>query len=77
MYEANLTYFKELTMYILAGKKALAKARSTTLVELQEKAKESGLVDRFILDEAKKVYEVYPELAGELAISALEYSLTG
>lgn len=40
-------------------------------------AKKSGLVNRFALDEAKKVYEVYPELAGELAISALEYSLTG
>ena len=45
MYESNLVYFKELTMYILAGKKALAKARSTTLVELQQKAKETGLTE--------------------------------
>ena len=45
MYESNLTYFKELTMYILAGKKALEKAQSTTLVELQNKAKESGLTE--------------------------------
>lgn len=43
MYETNLSYFKELSMYILAGKQALEKARSTTLVELQEKAKASGL----------------------------------
>ncbi len=45
MYDSNLTYFKELTMYILAGKKALEKAQSTTLVELQNKAKESGLTE--------------------------------
>ena len=43
MYEMNLTYFKELTMYILAGKKRLEQERSTTLVELTEKAKASGL----------------------------------
>ncbi len=43
MYDTNLIYFKELTMYILAGKKKLAEERETTLVALQEKAKESGL----------------------------------
>ncbi|MBR4309309.1 MAG: toxic anion resistance protein [Oscillospiraceae bacterium] len=42
MYDANLTYFKELTMYILAGKKKLALERSTTLAQMQEKAKLSG-----------------------------------
>ncbi len=42
MYEANLTYFKELTMYILAGKQKLALERSTTLAEMQEKARLSG-----------------------------------
>lgn len=36
-----------------------------------------GLVNKFILDEIKVVYPTYPELAMELAISALEYSLTG
>ena len=45
MYETNLTYFKELTMYIIAGKKKLEEERATTLVELQEKAKESGLAE--------------------------------
>ena len=34
MYESNLVYFKELTMYIIAGKKKLEQERSTTLVEL-------------------------------------------
>lgn len=43
MYDANLVYFKELTMYILAGKKALETARETTLSELRAKAAESGL----------------------------------
>lgn len=43
MYQLNLTYFKELSMYILAGKKRLAKLRSEDLVALQEKAKASGL----------------------------------
>lgn len=45
MYDSNLLYFKELTMYILAGKKALEKAQTTTLVELQNKAKETGLTE--------------------------------
>ena len=43
MYNRNLAYFKELTMYILAGKKKLEKERSTTLVELSARAKQSNL----------------------------------
>ncbi len=43
MYDLNLTYFKELTMYIVAGKKKLANERATTLVELQNKAKATNL----------------------------------
>lgn len=38
MYDMNLQFYKELTMYIIAGKKALEIARSTKLVELREKA---------------------------------------
>ena len=34
MYDKNLEFYKELTMYIIAGKKALERARSTRLVEL-------------------------------------------
>lgn len=45
MYESNLTYFKELTMYILAGKKKLEEEQNTTLVELKKKAEESGLAE--------------------------------
>lgn len=43
MYEQNLAYFKELTVYILAGKKKLEEIRNGKLKELQEKASESGL----------------------------------
>lgn len=43
LYNMNMGYFKELSMYIIAGKKALQKERETTLVELQEKARKSGL----------------------------------
>ena len=43
MYEMNLTYFKELTMYILAGKKRLADVRANELPALVAKAKQSGL----------------------------------
>ena len=43
MYELNLTYFKELSMYILAGKKKLAEVRGTQLKELLSRANVSGL----------------------------------
>ena len=43
MYEINLSYFKELSMYILAGKKRLAEVRATELSEATAKAKASGL----------------------------------
>ncbi len=43
MYELNLTYFKELSMYILAGKKKLAEVRGTQLAELTARAQASGL----------------------------------
>ena len=43
MYELNLTYFKELSMYILAGKKKLAEVRETRLKELLARAEASGL----------------------------------
>ena len=43
MYELNLKYYKELTMYILAGKKRLKRERETTLEELKAKAQRSGL----------------------------------
>ena len=45
MYELNLTYFKELTMYILAGKKRLKEIREGELAELVAKAERTGLAE--------------------------------
>ena len=42
MYELNLKYYKELTMYIIAGKKRLAEVRATDLEALRQKAEKSG-----------------------------------
>ena len=67
MYELNLVYFKELTMYILAGKKKLAEVRANDLKAAQEKAQHTqlpedaqaardlaDLCDRFV----KKLYDL-------------------
>lgn len=45
MYDANLVYFKELTMYIIAGKKKLETVRNEELPALMEKAQSSGLAE--------------------------------
>lgn len=45
MYELNLTYFKELTMYIMAGKKKLKDVREKDLTEKKLKAQRSGLAE--------------------------------
>lgn len=45
MYQMNTSYFKELTMYIIAGKKKLDKAYNEELPAMLKKAQESGLAD--------------------------------
>ena len=45
MYDANLVYFKELTMYIMAGKKKLETVRNEELPALMERAQSSGLAE--------------------------------
>ena len=45
MYELNLSYFKELTMYILAGKKKLKEVREGELAELVAKAQRTGFAE--------------------------------
>ncbi|MCD8006496.1 MAG: toxic anion resistance protein [Oscillospiraceae bacterium] len=45
MYDQNLAYFKELTMYIMAGKQKLEETRNGKLKELEAKAKETGLAE--------------------------------
>lgn len=67
MYEANLTYFKELSMYVLAGKKKLNEVRSRELPQLLERAKQSNLpedaqkakdLDNFCSRFEKKVHDL-------------------
>ncbi|HCI74351.1 MAG TPA: toxic anion resistance protein [Lachnospiraceae bacterium] len=75
MYDMNLQYFKELSMYIAAGKKRLAQVRAGELKQLQEKAAATGdaqdaqaakdlgaLCDRF----EKKLHDL--ELTRQIAI---------
>ena len=45
MYELNLTYFKELTMYILAGKQKLNEVRTTKLAEMIRRAQTTGATE--------------------------------
>ena len=45
MYANNLAYYKELTMYILAGKRRIEEAREVELTAAKKKAEESGLAE--------------------------------
>ena len=45
MYDQNLSYFKELTMYIMAGKQKLQEVRAGKLQELEETAQRTGLAE--------------------------------
>ena len=70
MYDMNLTYFKEISMYILAGKQKLENAKNTELVELKNKAASSGLPE-----DAQKVRDYENMLERfEKKISDLELS---
>ena len=56
MYELNMQYYKELTMYIIAGKKALDQAQNTKLKQLKENAEKSDK------QEDAQVYRDYEDL---------------
>jgi len=45
MYESNLSYLKELSLYIIAGKEKIAREKETTLAELRAAAEKSGLAE--------------------------------
>ena len=75
MYEANLNYYKELTMYILAGKKKLNDVRENELPALEAAARASGLPEdaqraKDLLDQCnrfeKKIYDL--ELTRQISI---------
>ena len=70
MYELNLTYFKELSMYILAGKKKLAEVKRTQLADLMSRAQASGLpedaqaakdLDEMCIRFEKKIHDLEPQ----------------
>ena len=68
MYELNVQYYKELTMYIIAGKKALDSAKATKLLELKTKAEQTNK------QEDVQLYRDYEDLCHrfEKKISDLE-----
>ena len=75
LYKTNLSYYKELTMYILAGKQALEEAKNVKLPELKAKAQKSGLpedaqavsdFENMIVRFEKKLYDL--ELTRNIAM---------
>ena len=66
MYEVNLAHFKELTLYIAAGKKKLEEARRVDLAKLTEKAKQTGLQEDMCNRFEKKIYDL--ELSKAVAL---------
>lgn len=75
MYEQNLSYFKELSMYIMAGKEKLEQVREGKLKELEETAKRTGLAEdaqkaRDLSDKCdrfeKKIYDL--QLTREISL---------
>ncbi|MCR5249802.1 MAG: toxic anion resistance protein [Lachnospiraceae bacterium] len=70
MYDMNLAYFKELTMYIIAGKKKLQEAETVVLPELQRRAQESGLPE-----DAQKARD-YQEMCERFSKKIVDLELT-
>ena len=70
MYDLNTKYYKELTMYILAGKKALDKARTETLAQLQQTATQTKT------QEAAQKYNDYANLCNRFEKKLHDLELT-
>ena len=70
MYELNVQYYKELTMYIIAGKKALANARVTKLQELKIKAEQTNK------QEDVQIYKDYEDLCYRFDIKLSDLEIT-
>ncbi len=70
MYKANLIHFKELSMYILAGKKRLEELRKTKLPEAIEKAKRSGLAeDSQVANDLAALYDRFEKKLHDLQLT--------
>lgn len=72
MYELNLNYFKELSMYILAGKEKLRQARSTELAELRAKAQATGLAeDAQVVKDYENMCDRFEKKINDLELSRM------
>lgn len=70
MYELNLKYYRELTLYIIAGKKALDKAKGETLLAIKEKA------DRTQMQEDVQAYNDYLSMCNRFEKKLHDLELT-
>ncbi len=72
MYDLNLTYFKEISMYILAGKEKLSLVRDTELAELKSKALASGLPeDAQLVKDYENMCERFEKKINDLELSRM------
>lgn len=72
MYDLNLSYFKELSMYIIAGKEKVEIARTTELEELKQKALASGLPeDAQLVKDYENMLERFEKKINDLELSRM------
>lgn len=72
MYDLNLNYFKEISMYIIAGKEKLEIARNTELEELKQKALASGLPeDAQVVKDFENMCERFEKKINDLELSRM------
>lgn len=72
MYDLNLTYFKEISMYIIAGKEKLSQVRSTELADLRAKAMASGLPeDAQLVKDYENMCERFEKKINDLELSRM------
>lgn len=72
MYDLNLSYFKEISMYILAGKEKLEIARGTELENLRQKALASGLPeDAQLVKDYENMCERFEKKINDLELSRM------
>jgi len=72
MYDLNLSYFKEISMYILAGKEKLNQVRETELAELKQKALASGLPeDAQLVKDYENMCERFEKKINDLELSRM------
>ena len=72
MYDLNLTYFKEISMYIIAGKEKLEQTRSTELADLRAKAMASGLPeDAQLVKDYENMCERFEKKINDLELSRM------